>query len=81
MISEIQKYANKDVNALARVLKENIKSLANNPQALAKTAQAITSKRLNLEKATLEDFLEALTAGDTKTDNTANAPAKAAERA
>lgn len=80
LISEVQKYANKDVNALARVLKENIKSLADNPQALAKTAQAITNKRLNLEKATPEDFLEVLTAGDTKTDNTANAPAKAAER-
>lgn len=80
LISEIQKYANKDVNALARVLKENIKSLADNPQALAKTAQAITNKRLNLEKATPEDFLEVLTEGDAKADNTANVPAKAAER-
>lgn len=80
LISEVQKYANKDVNALARVLKENIKSLADNPQALAKTAQAITNKRLNLEKATPEDFLEVLTAGDAQADNAANAPAKAAER-
>lgn len=80
LISEVQKYANKDVNALARVLKENIKSLSDNPQALAKTAQAITNKRLNLEKATPEDFLEVLTEGDAKADNTANVPAKAAER-